>query len=73
MGDKAGNETEDFRKNRDFSLSLYGGLKWVLRKRKIFMPKNINSVTTIIPLEVTDKIKTENNEQKNSLNDILNS
>ena len=37
------------------------------------MPKNITSVTTIIPLEGTDKIKTENNEQKNSLNDILNS
>ena len=28
------------------------------------MPKIINSVTTIIPLEGTDKIKTENNEQK---------
>lgn len=64
MGDKAGNETEDIRKNRDFSPSLYGGLKWVLRKRNIFMPKNINSVTTIIPLEGTDKIRTENNEQK---------
>ena len=37
------------------------------------MLKNINSVTIIIPLEGTDKIKTENNEPKSSLNDILNS
>ena len=34
------------------------------RAQNIFMPKNINSITIIITLEGTEKIKTEKNDNK---------
>ena len=45
------------------------GLKWALRRaQNIFMLKSINSITIIVTLEGTEKIKTE--KQRNSLKNI---
>jgi len=36
------------------------GLKWALRMvQNIFMPKNLNCITTVISLEGTEKLKAE--------------
>ena len=40
------------------------------RAQNIFMPKNINAITIIIFLEGIEKIKTEKNDKKNSLNNL---
>ena len=43
------------------------GLRWALRRaQKIFMPKNINSITIIITLEGIEKINTEKMTTKRS-------
>ena len=46
-------------------LAARWGLKWALRIRaqNIFMTKNINSITIIITLEGTEKVKTSENDK----------
>ena len=53
------------------ALAVERGLKWALRRaQNIFMLKNMNSISSIITLDGTDKIKTERKWQQNGLKNI---